>query len=312
VGQDAPVDRSGITESLVACLLASQFPQWAELSISRVELDGWDNTTFRLGDGMTVRLPSSDAYVPQVDKEHRWLPFLADHLPLAIPQPLGRGEPGCGYPRPWSIYRWLEGQPATIGRIGDLTGFAADLAAFLAALYSIDATGGPPAGPHSFFRGGPLATYDTETRATIADLASEIDADAASRVWHKALSATWTGPPVWVHGDVAPSNLLVADGRLSAVIDFGTSAVGDPACDTVIAWTFLTGPSREAFKARLPVEEDAWARGRGWALWKALITLAEGVRRSPHDAHLAMRRVGWRQSPRSVIDDLLAEDAASE
>ena len=301
------MDRAEITMDMVRCLLASQFPQWAELPISRVELDGWDNTTFRLGHGMTVRLPSSDAYVAQVDKEHRWLPVLADHLPLAIPQPLERGVPGCGYTRPWSIYRWLEGQPATLERVGDLTAFAIDLAEFLDALYSIDTTGGPPAGRHSFFRGGPLATYDTETRATIADLANEIDADAATGVWEAALSAPWTGQPVWVHGDVAPSNLLVVDGHLRAVIDFGTSAVGDPACDTVIAWTFLTGPSREAFKARLPVEENTWVRGRGWALWKALIAHAEHLRRAPHDAHLARLRIGWRQSPRSVIDDLLTE-----
>jgi aminoglycoside phosphotransferase (APT) family kinase protein len=236
------------------------------------------------------------------------LPVLADHLPLAIPHPLGLGAPGCGYPRPWSIYRWLEGQPATIGRIGDLTEFAVDLAGFLAALYSIDTTGGPPAGRHSFFRGGPLAIYDTETRATIADLASEIDADAATQVWDTALSATRAGPPVWVHGDVAPANLLVVDGHLSAVIDFGISAVGDPACDTVIAWTFLSGPSREAFKARLPVDENAWARGRGWALWKALIIHAETRRQAPQDAHVGMRRAGWRQSARLIIEDLLAED----
>lgn len=301
------MDKANITPSLVTCLLASQFPQWADLPVSAVELDGWDNTTFRLGDDMSVRLPSADAYVAQVDKEHRWLPVLADHLPLAIPQPLALGVPGCGYPRPWSIYRWLEGQHATIKRISGITKFATALAEFLAALYSIDTTGGPPAGPHSFYRGGPLSTYDAETRAVIGELAEEIDTEAATQVWEAALSATWSRRPVWVHGDVGPSNLLVVDGRLSAVIDFGCSAVGDPACDTVIAWTFLFGPSRAAFRAHLPVDEGTWARGQGWALWKALITHAEALRRRPHEAHLAGLRFGWRHSARSVIDDLLAE-----
>lgn len=244
------MDRAEITP--VACLLGSQFPQWADLPVSTVELAGWDNTTFRLGDDMLVRLPSADAYAAQVDKEHRWLPVLADHLPLAIPRPLARRGPGCGYPRPWSIYRWLEGEPATIERMGDLKEFALALAEFLAALYSIDATGGPPAGQHSFFRGGPLSTYDTETRAAIGELADQIDTEAATQVWEAALAATWPGPPVWVHGDVAPSNLLVVDGRLSAVIDFGCSAVGDPACDTVIAWTFLFGPAGKHSRHTFP------------------------------------------------------------
>jgi aminoglycoside phosphotransferase (APT) family kinase protein len=229
--------KADVVQGVVACLVTRQFPQWAGLAISAVELDGWDNTTFRLGDNMSVRLPSDEAYVAQVDKEHRWLPVLAEHLPLTIPQPVARGVPGCGYPRPWSIYRWLEGDHATIERVADLTQFAITLAKFLAALYSVDPTGGPPAGRHSFYRGGPLSTYDTETRAAIDELADEIDTEGATQVWEAALSATWEGPLVWVHGDVAPSNLLVVDGRLSALIDFGCSAVGDPACDTVIAWT---------------------------------------------------------------------------
>lgn len=300
------MDRADLTPALITCLLRNQFPQWADLPISNVELNGWDNTTFRVGDEMSARLPSADGYTAQVDKEHRWMPVLADHLPLAIPQPLARGVPGCGYPRPWSIYRWLDGHPASIERVPDLVRFAAALADFLAALYSLDASGGPPAGRHSSFRGGPLSTYDSETRGAISELANEIDAEEALRVWETALEAKWRGPPVWIHGDVAPCNLLVADGRLSAVIDFGCSAVGDPACDTVIAWTFLSGPSREIFQARLPVDEGTWARGRGWALWKALITHAEARRRTPGAVDTASGRFGWRYSARSIIEDLLA------
>ena len=301
------MNKAGITQSLVRCLLKSQFPDWADLPVSSGELDGWDNATFRLGDHMSVRLPTDDGYAPQVAKEHKWLPVLADRLPLAIPQPLARGVPGCGYPWAWSIYRWLEGQHATFERVVDLTEFAVGLAAFLAALQAIDATRGPAAGEHSSFRGGPLSVYDTETRTAIEELANAIDSEAATYVWDEALSTTWTGPPVWVHGDVAPSNLLVSHGRLSAVIDFGCSAVGDPACDTVIAWTFLFGSSRETFQERLSLDDDTWARGRGWALWKALITQAEALRRSPEDAQVAGLRFGWRHNARSVIDDLLGE-----
>jgi len=269
-----PDDRIHVDAELVARLIAEQFPQWAELPIRPVELSGWDNQTFRLGEELSVRLPSAPGYAPQVEKEQRWLPRLASHLPLPIPLPVAQGRPASGYPLAWSVYRWLSGEPATTARIADLVQFATDLAGFLGALYGIPADDGPPAGPHSFYRGGSLAVYDAETRQAIEALRDEIDTDAATAVWEAALSSAWYGPPVWVHGDVAAGNLLVREGRLSAVIDFGSSAVGDPACDTIVAWTFFTGESREAFRSLLPVEPGAWVRGRGWALWKALITVA--------------------------------------
>jgi len=262
-----------------------------------VELDGWDNRTFRLGDDMSVRLPSAEGYVPQVEKEHRWLPRLAPHLPLPIPAPIAKGEPGEGYPWPWSVYRWLDEEPAATAPITDFRQFAVDLAKFLAALYRIDATEGPTAGPHNFWRGGPLTVYDAETREAIAALGDEIDPGAATAVWETALAATWTGSPVWVHGDVAMGNLLVRDGRLAAVIDFGSSGVGDPACDTVIAWTLFTGESREAFRSTLGVDAGTWARGRGWALWKALITVAGSREMDPEKA----------DDSRRVIAEVLAE-----
>ncbi len=297
------MDKAAITPSLVAMLIADQFPQWADLPVSPVELDGWDNTTFRLGDDLSVRLPSADGYVPQVEKEQRWLPILAPHLPLPIPEPVARGLPGHGFPRPWSVYGWLEGEPATIDRIADLERFARSLAEFLAALYRIDPTNGPVAGAHSFYRGGPLSTYDAETRATLSALEGRIDTRAAAQVWEEALAAQWDGRRTWVHGDVAASNLLVVDGRLSAVIDFGCSAVGDPACDLAIAWTLLHGESRAAFRSRLRLDEGIWARGRGWALWKALITHAK----VGGEADRASRRFGWRTNARGVIDEVLAD-----
>ena len=267
-------DPALFTADNVSRLVASQFPQWANLPVREVSLQGWDNRTFRLGDELSVRLPSAAGYVPQIEKEHRWLPRLAPCLPLPIPVPLAKGQPAQGYPSEWSIYRWLPGEPVATACIPDLTRFASDLASFLGALYRIDPDGGPIAGPHSFYRGGPLSTYDAETRRSIDALRDEIDANLATAIWEEALAATWQEPPVWVHGDVAVANLLVQDGRLSAVIDFGCSAVGDPACDTVIAWTFFSGSSREAFRNKLPVEPGAWTRGRGWALWKALILIA--------------------------------------
>jgi aminoglycoside phosphotransferase (APT) family kinase protein len=169
-----------------------------------------------------------------------------------------------------------------------------------AAAQRIDPTGGPPPGRHNFFRGGPLETYDAETRDAIAALGDRVPAEAAA-LWEAALAAPWHGPPVWVHGDVAAGNLLVRDGRLSAVIDFGSCGVGDPACDVTIAWTLLSGPSREAFRAALPLDAATWARGRGWALWKALITLAGTIDGDPVVAATARR----------VVDEVLADQGRS-
>jgi aminoglycoside phosphotransferase (APT) family kinase protein len=301
------VQKAAITPVLVSELVAAQFPQWAHLPVAAVELDGWDNTTFRLGEDLSVRLPSGDAYVPQVDKEHRWLPILAPHLPLPIPQPVARGATGLGFARPWSVYGWLAGEHATVDQVADLNRFATDLADFLVALYEVDPAGGPAPGRHNFFRGGPLTTYDSEAREAVSALDAEIDTDAATEVWEAALAATWHGPSVWIHGDVTASNLLVVDGRLSAVIDFGCSAVGDPACDLTIAWTFLRRDSREAFRERLPLDDGAWARGRGWALWKALITHVQNLKANGAHADLVGLRMGWRLSARRIIEEVLAD-----
>lgn len=293
-------DRDDIDVALVSRLVAAQFPQWAHLPVTPVAFGGWDNRTFRLGERMSVRLPSAAAYALQVEKEQHWLPRLASCLPLPVPVPLAVGVPAEGYPWPWSVYRWLDGEIATVATIADRPRLATNLAHFLVALQRIDATGGPPPGRHNFFRGGPLIVYDGETRRAIADLARRIDTAAVTAVWDAALAARWCGSPVWVHGDVSSGNLLVEDGRLSAVIDFGCSAVGDPACDLAIAWTFLAGASREAFRAALPVDPRTWARGRGWALWKALITFDQPA--SPAVA---------RPPPR-VVDEVLADHAIAE
>jgi aminoglycoside phosphotransferase (APT) family kinase protein len=256
--------------------VSTQFPQWADLPVRPVHNDGWDNRTFHLGAHMVVRLPSAAAYSVQVEKEQRWLPKLAPLLPLPIPTPVAMGEPASGYPWKWSIYRWIEGDVAAPERIGDLSDFATTLAQFLIALQRIESTEGPRPGPHNFHRGGSLTTYDAETRQAIAALKGRIDGDTATEVWEAALKTTWDRPPVWIHGDVGAGNLLVQAGRLSSVIDFGMLGVGDPACDLSIAWTLFAGESRKAFRATLSLDADAWVRGRGWTLWKALI-LAAGL-----------------------------------
>jgi aminoglycoside phosphotransferase (APT) family kinase protein len=288
-----------IDERLARRLVASQFPQWAGLPVRRVELDGVDNRTFRLGRQLTLRLPAGDWYALQVEKEQRWLPRLAPQLPLPIPAPVAKGEPGEGYPYAWSVYRWLDGEPAGERSIVDLTAFAGALAAFLVALARIDAGDGPPPGPHNFYRGGPLSTYADETLRAIDALGDEIPGDAAKRVWDDAMARSWRRDPVWFHGDVATGNLLLRDGRLGAVIDFGCSGVGDPACDVVIAWTLLSGASRDAFRSALGVDRDTWSRGRGWALWKALITLVGQLDGDPRGAAVSRR----------VVDRVLADRA---
>ncbi|RWC50170.1 MAG: aminoglycoside phosphotransferase family protein [Mesorhizobium sp.] len=288
-----------IDTALVGRLIATQFPHWKDLAVRPVEFGGWDNRTFHLGDEMTVRLPSAAAYSLQVEKEHRWLPRLAPLLPLPIPTPLAMGGPAENYPWHWSVYRWIDGETAERERIAGLSQFATDLAAFLVALQHVDPIGGPAPGQHNFFRGGPLSVYDGEARQAIAALDGRIDTDAASAAWEAALAATWHGAPVWFHGDVSWGNLLVRQGRLSAVIDFGTSGVGDPACDLAIAWTLFEGKSREAFRARLSADEAMWARGRGWTLWKALITVA---------GHIGVNPVEVEKS-RHVIDEVLADHA---
>jgi aminoglycoside phosphotransferase (APT) family kinase protein len=303
------VNEDEITADVAARLVAVQFPQWAGLPVTPVTLNGADNTTFRLGDEWCIRLPTASC-VAQVAKEHRWLPVLARQLPLPVPEPVAMGRPGDGFPRPWSVYRWIEGETASTGQVADLTGFASALAGFLAALQDIDPSDGPPAGAHNFFRGGPLATWDEQARQLIRLAADDIDATAAAGVWDTALASTREQTPVWVHGDLTASNMLVADGALHAVIDFGGVAIGDPAYDLVMEWEFFAGDSAAAFRRGLHLDEATWDRGRGWALWKALTSLAterqgtDGAQAPAHDD-----LYGWRHSPRQIIGRIIADHA---
>jgi aminoglycoside phosphotransferase (APT) family kinase protein len=248
---------------LVRRLVAAQFPQWADLAVAPVESAGWDNTIFRLGSELAVRLPRRRVSAEHVSTEHQWLPVLAPQLPLPVPVPLGRGVPGGGYPWHWTVCPWLAGEVAALTSDTDLDRAAMSLAAFITSLQAIDPVGGSV---HEF-RGLALAARDDNTRACAAVLQHSLDVGPALRVWAAALAVPpWAGQPVWMHGDLHPANLLVEDQELSGVLDFGLLGVGDPACDLMVAWTYLAADSRDVFRGALAADDTTWSRARGWAL----------------------------------------------
>jgi aminoglycoside phosphotransferase (APT) family kinase protein len=264
-----------IDADLVSHLVADQHPRWARLPVRPVSHEGWDNRTFRLGDELAVRLPSAEDYVAGVEKEERVLRGLVGRLPVAVPESVAVGRPGQGYPFPWSVRRWLDGE--TVDRVPGLERLqlARDLGATLRALRDLPADGGPLAGQHSFYRGAHPSAYGDQVQAALGEVDASIDVDRAWSVWSRATTSVWRGAPVWFHGDVAVGNLLVRDGALSAIIDFGTCGVGDPACDLVMAWTFFRDGERAVFRDAVGLDDDTWDRARGWALWKALISVVD-------------------------------------
>ena len=274
---------------LVRKLLAAQFPEWAALPIERVGSSGTVNALYRLGADMVVRLPRTDWGVGAVDRELRWLPELAPLLPVAISMPLAKGAPAEGYPWDWGVYRWLEGENPTVDEIAAPDSLARELAQFVAALHRVELAGDPPAG-----RGAsPLTRWDEPARAALAALEGVIDTGAAAAAWDAALRAPdWPGPPVWVHGDLMPGNLLVRGGTLAGVIDWGGLGLGDPACDLMVAWNLLPAGARDVFRGELGVDDATWVRGRGWALWTGLVALPYYKETNPELADNARYRIG--------------------
>jgi aminoglycoside phosphotransferase (APT) family kinase protein len=190
------------------------------------------------------------------------LPVLAPHLPLAVPRPVAIGEPDPNFPYPWSVVQWLPGELATLDRLEDPVEAALELASFVRALRGVDATSGPKHG-----RGYPVRLYDDAVRRAVAGLRGEVDGDAIRDAWERVLEAPDdVGPPRWFHGDLAYLNLLANDGKLSAVIDWGTCGVGDPAIENIIAWSLFPPDARDAYRDALDVDEATWARGKGWVL----------------------------------------------
>ncbi len=290
-------DQLVITVDLVQQLIAEQFPAWQHLPVKPVAKSGWDNRTFHLGETMSVRLPSHASYAPAVAKEQMWLPRLAKQLPIPISKPIALGQACEAYPLPWSVYRWLEGENADTLPNTAMISFAREIATFLKALHQVNTVGAPEPGTHNFYRGAAIEIYDAATREAITALEGEVDTHGATAVWEQALRSRWTRPSVWIHGDFAKGNILVKEGRLAAVIDFGGTGIGDPACDLVIAWRFLNGEAREAFRKAIALDPETWERARGWAIWKALINIAAAADKNTPEV----------EEEKRIVRDIIAE-----
>ena len=285
-------DEVEIDDGLARRLVSSRFPRWADLPLRRVSSAGTDHAIFRLGDDLSVRLPRIGWASGQAEKEHRWLPRLAPRVPVEVPAPIELCAPTDEYPFPWCVAPWLPGETAELDRIDDVRRLAADLARFVTCLHAIDTEGGPRPGEMGFSRGEPPAERDRETRASIEAAAGLIDVDATTAAWDAALAVPpWSGPGVWVHGDLLPGNLLVVDDRLSAVIDWGGLAVGDPAADLMTAWSTLPPAARRVFRDGVEVDDDTWERARGWAISFGAMALPYYQRTNPTLAAIARRAI---------------------
>ena len=279
-----------VDRDLVSRLVADQFPDWKHLPITPVPYSGTDNAIYRLGDDMVVRLPRIHWATAQVHKEHTWLPVLAPRLPLRVPTPIRIGSPGFGYPWHWAVHEWLDGESALSVAVQDPSQAALDLAALITSLRRVDASSRTPA--LSGGRGGPLADRDAEVRIAIASLEGHINVEWTTAVWQASLDAPpWQGNPVCIHADITPGNLLVNDGRLSAVIDFGMLTAGDPATDLMVAWNYLTAETRPTFREALSVDDATWSRGCGWALSVALIALPYYLNTNPQIVATSRRTI---------------------
>ena len=263
------------TEHQVRRLLADQMPQWLGLELHQLTNEGTDHVLFRLGDELLVRMPKIDWAVEQADNDARWLATLAPHLPVPIPSPIAVGEPGEGFPWRWTVVPWIDGStPGPLDR--SQPALARDVADFARALHAIDPNGGPLKSGRS--RGAPLPPNDDlaqDTLKTLAAFHDGFDLHDAAKAWADARDTPpWDASPVWIHGDLQPGNLIVRDGRLASVIDFGGLGVGDPAPDVAAAfWTF-SGDARRAYRDAIGCDEATWRRARGWALLPSLNGLA--------------------------------------
>ncbi|MEU7757002.1 aminoglycoside phosphotransferase family protein [Micromonospora sp. NPDC049101] len=282
-------DQVDVSADVVAALVAEQFPRWRGLPIRPLPSAGTVNALFRLGTEFVLRFPLRPSADPDLgaalrrEQEHAVL--LAAHLPVAVPEPLGLGAPGDGYPGPWTAYRFIPGETARPDRIGNADVFARDLAAVVVALHGIDSGGRSWSGAG---RGGPLADQDAGVRAALAVSGDLTDTAALARVWDRCRQAGRADPADgWIHADLMPGNLLVRDGRLVAVIDLESVKVGDPAVDLMPAWNMFDPGPRETYRRALGVDDATWERGRGWALEQAINALPYYVETNPVMAGIA-------------------------
>lgn len=267
-----------VDEALVRRLLATQMPDFADRQLTLVEPWGTDHGIWRLGDDLVVRLPRIHWATGQVEREAMWLPRLAPHLPVAVPEPVAVGEPGEGFPYRWAVHRWIPGEGATLARVDDPVTFALDLAEVIRRLQAVPTDSAPSARN----RARPLHEYDDATRRAIEGASHLIDAVAAIAVWEEALAApSYDRPPIWVQGDLE-GNCLVRDRRLCGIVDWGSACVGDPAVDVQVVWSPLfTDGSRRAFLDALGVDEATLARSRGAAINQACAALPYYMRTYP-------------------------------
>lgn len=278
-----------ITVELVQELINEQFSQWKDLEIKMVKKSGHDNRTFHLGDKMSVRLPSGKDYEAQVEKENKWLPYLSKHLPYLISCPIAIGKPNKDYPYAWSINKWLEGESLDSVSGIDKIELAKTLAHYLTLLQKVDPLDAPKAGKHNFYRGGDLEVYHEQTLEALEQLKDVLPIEKLNEIFNQSLESKWNKSGVFVHGDVAPGNLLIQNNKLVGLIDFGILGVGDPACDYAMAWTYFNEEERKVFLANIDV--DTINRARGWALWKALITYNSTNLEVRNNAHYTINEI---------------------
>lgn len=296
-------DQVEVTEPLVRALVVRQLPQYAGQPLSAVAEHGTDHRLFRLGADLLVRMPVYAASADQALRDARWLPVLAPQLPVAVPVPVALGEPDETYPFPWSVVPWLPGTPPTADN-ADARGLAADLGGFVRALHGVDPSGGPVKTGTS--RGTPIRGWDDAVRRAVDDAGDRVDRSRVLAAWDDCLAAPdWSGPPVWIHGDLLAGNLLAGNllveaGRLGAVIDFGALGLGDPAPDLQPAWATLPAQVRAEFRDAVGYDDDTWRRGRGWALAPALTGIPYYWDTVPAFARRGLRTVA------AVLDDLAA------
>ncbi len=266
--------RFEIVEELAQSLIASQFPAWSHLPLKKIDSAGTDNSMYRLGDEMAVRFPVSVSAAEQVAKEQSWLPKLSSFA-VAIPVIIGAGRPTNEFPLPWSVVNWIEGKDAASDVISDWLTMADDLGQFVRAFRGQNISGAPAAGKHNGFRGTALINLDQVARNAMNALEDIFDKACLLKIWEQALGVEpWAGSPVWIHGDIHAANIVVQNGSIAGIIDFGLMGVGDPACDLALAWSLLPTHARDVFRTAANVDEPTWQRGKGWGLYIGVIALS--------------------------------------
>jgi aminoglycoside phosphotransferase (APT) family kinase protein len=299
VGGGPPAEVT-IDNRLVQTLLTEQHPDLANLPLTQVG-EGWDNVLFRLGEDLAVRLPRRAASAPMIEHEQRWLPELARRLPLPVPTPIRRGRPGSGFPWSWSVVRWLPGMTA-VAELRNPQAVAASLGRFLRALHQP----APEDAPRSPFRSIPLDARTSRLHEHLDQLRDVINRERVLALWDRlVVTPRWPGPPMWIHGDLHPANLLLVDDQLAAVIDFGDITCGDPATDLSVMWMLLPPEHRETLFAAAgrhrsnPADEEIWRRARGWALSIGVAVVALGREGNPL-TELGIRAIAAALAPERI------------